>query len=135
MRVCRVVFSGASLLVLLALFGLGTSCGDEKSKVQLIKVSCPPNVDVTLDPANGPMPPDIYVCKGSTVSWNAPQGVNFTVFFKNHKCPFNGGCKKINQDNKTSGTMKDQGPNLTVFDYGVSIDGELFDPHVVGGGG
>jgi hypothetical protein len=74
MRVCRVVFSGASLLVLLALFGLGTSCGDEKSKVQLIKVSCPPNVDVTLDPANGPMPPDIYVCKG-----NAPQGVNFTV--------------------------------------------------------
>jgi hypothetical protein len=36
-------------LVLLSLFGLGTSCGDEKTKVQLIRVSCAPNVDVTVD--------------------------------------------------------------------------------------
>lgn len=137
MRVSRLRFGGASLLVLLMTFGLGTSCGDEKPKAKVARFACPSNVDVNLDPTNGVSPLDIYVCPLSTVTWKAANGVAFTVFFKNHKCPFKGpgACKNINQDHPTSKPMDDNLKPLTVFDYGVSIDGELFDPHVVGGGG
>jgi hypothetical protein len=71
------------------------------------------------------------------VTWKLKQGVtlHFNVFFKNHKCPFEHGCKDINQDNPQSNAMRDLGATLTVFDYGISIDGDVFDPHVVGGGG
>jgi len=129
------MFIGASLLVLLSLFGLGTSCGDEKSKVKSFSVKCDTSVDVDPTNANGVNPVDIYVCANSPVTWKAAKGVHFTVFFKNHKCPFHGGCRDINQDSPTSGRMNDVGTTLTVFDYGISIEGDVFDPHVVGGGG
>jgi hypothetical protein len=133
MRISRVMFGGASLLVLLSLFGLGTSCGDEKHKVDSYRVKCDTSVDV--DPSTGVKQVDIYVCENTTVTWKAGSGVTtFTVHFKNHKCPFIGGCKNINQDHPTSGLM-DKQPNLIVFDYGIIVNGESFDPHVVGGGG
>jgi hypothetical protein len=134
MRISRVMFGGASLLVLLSLFGLGTSCGDEKRKVKIAGVPCDTSVDV--DPATGVKQVDIYVCENTTVTWKAGSGVTtFTVYFKNHKCPFqNHDCKNINQDNPTSKPM-DKQPHLTVFDYGIIVNGESFDPHVVGGGG
>ena len=135
MHLSRLALSGAGLLVLFSTFSLGTSCGDEKSKLEVVRLACQPNVTVKVDPASpsGVQPTDIYVCENSTVTWQANASTNFTVFFKNHKCPFDKGCK-IDQTHPTSGKMLHL-PYLTVFDYGVSIEGDVFDPHVVGGGG
>jgi len=132
MHFSRVMFGGASLMLLLLLFGLGISCGDEKPRKNSVYLSCQTTVQV--NPTNGADPLDIYICPNSTVTWNA-NGHKFTVIFKHKQCPFKDGCKNIDQDHPSRSTPSEKPPVLTVYDYEILVDGELFDPHVVGGGG
>lgn len=133
MPVSLLRFGGVGLLVLLMVFGLGTSCGDEKPKAKFVSLTCDPNTKVDVDGTTGVIPTDIYACDNTTVTWVA-HGHKFIVYFKNHKCPFKGGCKDIDQDHPTSNPVEKQA-HLTVFDYGILVDSESFDPHVVAGGG
>lgn len=132
MRVTRLVLACASFTFLFVLFALQTSCGDEKrARAEKIKVTCATVIDV--DANTGANPVDAYICSDTTVTWNA-NGHKFHVFFKKNLCPFEGGCKGINDQHPTSSKVKAIS-TLTVFDYGIVVDDDVFDPHVVGGGG
>jgi hypothetical protein len=126
----RIMFGGASLLVLAMFLALPTSSADVKP--QLARLTIPCTTTLNVDPNNGVDVVDAYVCENDAVTWIA-NGHTFHVFFK-HKCPFSPNCKGITDKNPTSGKMK-HNANLTVFDYGIVVDDDVFDPHVVGGGG
>jgi len=106
---------------------LPTDCGQEKAVHPRVAITCTTTINVT---PTGVDVPDAYVCKNNKVTWNA-NGHDFVVFFK-HECPFPT-CKKIDNQNPTAGPIKDYS-NLTVFDYGILIDGTPYDPHIIGGG-
>jgi hypothetical protein len=131
MHFSRVMFGGASLFALCLLFAVETSCGDEKPRYKEVRLQCTTSLDVNT--TTGVSLVDAYICSGTTVTWNA-NGHKFTVFFKNKQCPFAGGCKDINDQHPTSTTVI-KFTLLTVYDYGIIVDGDVFDPHVVGGGG
>jgi hypothetical protein len=133
MRSSRVLFGGASLSALLLLLALGTSCRDQKPKHKSVLVACMTTVTVDPTTPSGVVPEDIYVCPNTNVTWNA-NGHKFVVFFKKKHCPFTT-CKFIDDQHAVSSTVVSM-TVLTVYDYGILIDGDqLFDPHVVGGGG
>jgi hypothetical protein len=131
MNLSRVIFRIVSLSVLLIFLALQTSNGDEKPQYVEVKLACTTSLNV--DPNQGVDLVDAYICDGTKVTWNA-NGHTFHVFFKKNLCPFQGGCRGINNQHPTSGTVKPQS-TLTVYDYGIVVDDDVFDPHVVGGGG
>jgi hypothetical protein len=111
-----------------------TSSADEKPQVARLTVPCTFTINVG-DPNNGVNPVDAYICYGTQVTWVA-NGHKFHVFFKNGLCPFEDGCRGISDQKPTSSKVKDyRNQNLTVFTYGIVVDDNVFDPHVVGGGG
>jgi hypothetical protein len=131
MYLSRVIFRVVSLSVLLIFLALQTSSGDEKPQYVQVKLKCTTSLNV--DPNQGVDQRDIYVCENAKVTWNA-NGHTFHVFFKNNQCPFQGGCNGISDQHPTSTPVK-HFTALTVFDYGIVVDDNVFDPHVVGGGG
>jgi hypothetical protein len=132
MHFSRSMFGGASLFALCLLFAVETSCGDEKPRYKEVRLQCTTSLDVNT--TTGVNLVDAYICSGTTVTWNA-KGHKFAVFFKDKtKCPFTNGCRGINDQHPTSSTVINM-TLLTVYDYGIVVDDDVFDPHVVGGGG
>ena len=123
----RIISSIAGLFVLFSFLALPTDCGQVKTEYAQLRVTCTTTITVMQ---TGVDEPDAYVCKNATVTWNA-NGHDFVVIFK-HDCPFPS-CKKIDNQHPTAGPIKDV-QKLTVFDYGIVIDGTLYDPHIIGGG-
>jgi hypothetical protein len=123
----RIILGIMGLSALFSFLALPTDCGQVKPEYFQLRVTCTTTIKVG---ETGVDEPDAYVCKNTKVTWNA-NGHDFVVFFK-HDCPFPS-CKKINNQNPTAGPIKDL-QKLTVFDYGIIIDGTLYDPHIIGGG-
>ncbi len=124
----RIVLSIAGLCVLFVSLTFPTSCSEEKVQYIQVKFACRTTINVT---DTGVDTPDAYVCPGNKVTWNANNHV-FTVFFKNG-CPFQSGCKEIDNQKPTAGPIIST-TNTTIYDYGIVVDGKLFDPHIIGGG-
>ena len=129
----RVMFGSASLLALFLLSALETSGRDEGAKTIQFLVPCTTTIDVDPNQPGGVNPPDAYICTGTNVNWRANKH-KFKVFFKNGKCPFSTNCRGIN-DQQTSVNTVGSFTAFTVFSYGILVDDDWFDPHVVGGGG
>jgi hypothetical protein len=126
----RIVLSTAGLCVLLSFLALPTSCGEEKVQYIQVKFACRTTINVT---DTGVDTPDAYVCPGNKVTWNA-NGHIFTVFFKG-TCPFVSGCREIDNQKPTAGPLITTSSSTpTIYDYGIIVDGKLFDPHIIGGG-
>jgi hypothetical protein len=123
----RIYLSITGLFALFSVLASPTDCGQEKIAYFQLRVVCTTTITVMQ---TGVDQPDAYVCKNNNVTWNA-NGHDFVVVFK-HDCPFPS-CKKIDNQHPTGGPMKDL-QKLTVFDYGIVIDGTLYDPHIIGGG-
>lgn len=131
MSVNRTILSIAGLSVLFSFLALPTDCGQQKSEVYKLTVTCTTQINVTPTGVNVP---DAYVCKNTKVTWVA-NGHIFSVGFKNGVCPFQGqgACKEIDNKQPTAGPIKDTSTPVT-YDYGIVVDGQLFDPHIIGGG-
>jgi hypothetical protein len=110
---------------------LKTSSADEQQKFVAVKIPCTYTIDV--DPSKGVKQIDAYICYGTQVTW-VGNGHKFHVFFKKGLCPFEDGCRGISDQKPTSSKVKAYAA-LTVFDYGIVVDDDVFDPHVIGGGG
>ena len=130
MYLSRVMFGGASLSVLLMFLPMKSSSADEKPNFASLTVPCTYTIDV--DPSQGVKQIDAYICHDTQVTWVA-NGHKFHVFFKKGLCPFKDGCKGISDQKPTSSMVKKY-KDLIVFDYGIVVDDDAFDPHVVGGG-
>ncbi len=128
MSLYRIVPGIMGLSLLLSLLALPTSCGEEKFQYVQVKFACKTTINVT---DTGVDTPDAYVCSGNKVTWNA-NGHIFTVFFKN-SCPFVSGCKEIDNQKPTAGPINSTA-STTIYDYGIVVDGKLYDPHIIGGG-
>lgn len=124
----RVVLGITGLSFLFALLALPTSCSQDKVQYVQVKFACRTSINVT---DTGVDITDAYVCAGNKVTWNANNHV-FTVFFKS-SCPFQSGCKEIDNQKPTAGPIISS-TNTTIYDYGIVVDGKLFDPHIIGGG-
>jgi hypothetical protein len=140
MSVSRLVFwVSSSLFAVLLLCILGSlGCG-VKPEVQAKKpktFDCGKEQDITVDlqKKNGVDKQAVYVCDGDTVVWKPANGVNsFAVHF-NGDCPLTSCTSDIT--NNTPQTAATQPTELTVYKYTLIINGtQVFDPHVVGGGG
>ena len=132
MSLYRILLGIAGLIVVFALLALPTSCSQgSQEKYARFQVPCTKTIDVTDTGVN---PPDAYICKGDKVTWNANNHV-FTVFFKKD-CPFGkGNCKEIDNKYPTAGPIvATSSTTPTIYDYGIVVDGNLFDPHIIGGG-
>jgi hypothetical protein len=124
----RIILGITGLSALFSFLASPTDCGQKTATEYFqLRVTCTTTITVM---ATGVDEPDAYVCKNNNVKWDA-NGHDFVVFFK-HDCPFPS-CKKIDNQHPTAGPMKDL-QKLTVFDYGIIIDGTLYDPHIIGGG-
>jgi hypothetical protein len=126
----RTLLSIAGLCVLFVSLALPTSCSEDKNQFYQVKFACVTTINVT---DTGVDKPDAYVCKNGKVTWNANNHI-FFVFFKKD-CPFTGpgACKEIDNQHPTTTPIKDT-MTLTVYDYGIVVDGTVFDPHIIGGG-
>ena len=123
----RIILGITGLTILFSLLALPSSCSQDKTEY-VLKFSCTTTINVT---DTGVSIPDAFVCANNKVTWNA-NGHIFFVFFKN-ACPFQGGCKEIDNQKPTSGPMNPV-TKPTIFDYGIVVDGKPFDPHIIGGG-
>jgi len=127
----RIVLSFAGLCVLFSCLALPTSRSEDKQVYVQLRFACVTTVNVT---DTGVDIPDAYVCKNGKVTWNANNHI-FFVFFKKD-CPFSGpgACKEIDNQHPTTSPITDT-TTPTVYDYGIVVDGKVFDPHIIGGGG
>lgn len=128
--------SGIALLLVLWANGCGHEAKEEKEEKDesagaYVKISCADKV-VDVDPMVGAKPLAVYVCNGRTVTWK-DNGHAFKVEFKGDS-PFSSDERVFhNQHAKSVGVKHlDQ---LTVFEYKITVDGKVFDPQVIGGGG
>jgi hypothetical protein len=123
----------ASRLALVLLLIFGASGCAKQPKVG--KLPACGNKTVNVDPSYGADPEAVYVCEGDTVMWNPTANVGtFLVEFKND-FPFEGLKKKFDKGDPKSQKAKPQ-PNLKVYEYKITVNGQSFgDPQVVGGGG
>jgi hypothetical protein len=122
----RIILSVAGLSVLISLLVLPTRCDQEKDVLRPT-LTCITNINVQ---DAGVDQPDAPVCENTKVTWSA-NNHDFVVFFKS-ACPFPD-CKHINNLHPTTGPMQHVS-QFTIFDYGIVIDGKLYDPHIIGGG-
>jgi len=132
MNFSRVMFGGASLSMMLLFLPMKSSSADD-NKPTLVELRLPCTTSLDVDPNQGVVQIDVYICENTKVTWKA-NGHTFNVFFKKNQCPFQGGCRGISDQHPTSTPVKHM-TSLTVFDYGIVVDDQVFDPHVVGGGG
>ena len=131
MSVNRIISSIAGLSVLFSFLALPTDCGQQqKPNTYTFTVPCTTIINVT---STGVDVKDAYVCKNTKVTWVAHDHI-FSVGFKNGVCPFQGtgGCKEIDNKQPTAGPIKDDATGI--YDYGIVVDGLLFDPHIIPGG-
>lgn len=128
----RIMFGVATLSVLSMFLAFKTSSADVAPQFARLTTPCTFTIDVG-DPTYGVKQVDAYICSGTQVTWVA-NGHTFHVFFKKNLCPFKPNCKGITDKHPTSGTVISS-TALTVYDYGIVVDDDVFDPHVVGGGG
>jgi hypothetical protein len=124
----RIILSVPGLLVVISFLTLSANYGQQKPTTIVLTIPCTTTIQVT---ATGVNPTDAYVCAHGSVTWNA-NGHEFSVAFK-RACPFPN-CNHIDNAHPTAGPIKDLAA-LTVYDYGITIDGITYDPHIVGGGG
>ena len=129
MSLSRVVLGITGVSLLFSFLALPSSCGQEKVQYVQVKFACKTTINVT---DTGVDTQDAYVCGGNKVTWNANNHI-FFVFFKNG-CPFVSGCKEIDNQKPTAGPIIST-TTTTIYDYGIVVDGKLFDPHIIGGGG
>jgi|KBSMisStandDraft_5_1062788.scaffolds.fasta_scaffold2252477_1 hypothetical protein len=130
MSFSRIISTCTGLLVLISLLASPTSCDQGKTTYYQLKVACTTMLNVNSQ--TGVDLADAYVCKNTKITWNANDHI-FFVFFK-HDCPFGAnGCKEIDNQHPTAGPITSD--TFTVYDYGIVVDGKLFDPHIIGGGG
>ena len=133
----RVACGGTGLFALVLLFTLGS--GGCTAKLPKIKTSVTINcvTNITVDPSTGvdSHKKAAYVCSGDTVKWDAKPGVTFTVDFPG-ACPFNS-CRGITDAQPKATVLPPSAypTDLTVFKYTITVNGQMFDPHVIGGGG
>ena len=126
------VWFGAVLLVMWGVSGCG------KKEVKGPAVQCgnkTVTVGVPVPPATTPATPEaVYVCEDDVVTW-APAGnvETFEVEFKKDY-PFVGNAKKFHKGDPPSPKTKKQKPGLTVYEYKLTVNGQPYDPQVVGGG-
>lgn len=92
-------------------------------------------VDVPVPPKTSPATPEaVYVCEGDDITWAPTANVQtFEVDFKKDY-PFSGSKKKFDKGNPKSPKTKHQDPGLTVYEYKLTVNGQPYDPQVVGGG-
>lgn len=129
MSLARIISGIAGLSVVFSLLASPMGCSQEKTMYAQIRLACTTTIKVNSQ--TGVDVTDAYVCKNSKVSWKADDHI-FFVFFK-HDCPFGpSGCKEINNQHPTAGPITSD--TLTVYDYGIVVDGKVFDPHIIGGG-
>jgi hypothetical protein len=127
----RIMSGIAGLAVLISFLALPTSCGEEKQMFVQFKVPCTTTLNVNTQ--TGVDVVDAYVCKNTTVTWQANDHT-FCVVFK-HGCPFGPkGCNQIDNQHP-SAKVAVTSTTPTVYDYGILVDGQLFDPHIIPGGG
>jgi len=127
----RIILSIAGLSVLFSFLASPTNCGQEKPKVYHFTLPC--RTILKVDSTQGVDILDAAVCGTDTVTWQA-NGHTFCVFFK-HDCPFADAndCKQIDNDHNKKGPVKASASPI-VYDYGIVVDGKVFDPHIIGGG-
>jgi hypothetical protein len=126
----RTILSITGLTVLFSFLASPTSCGGDEPGYYKIKIACTTTLNVNSQ--TGVDVPDAYVCKKTKVTWQANDHI-FFVFFKS-KCPFGpNGCKEIDNNKPTAGPLASD--DFAVYDYGIVVDGKVFDPHIIGGGG
>jgi hypothetical protein len=132
MHFSRIMVGGLSLPVLSMCLALKTCSADVTPKLATLTVPC--TYTINVDPTYGVKEVDAYICNNTTVTWAANKHT-FHVFFKKNKCPFKtpANCKGISDKNPQA--TVDDIKTFTIFDYGIVVDDDLFDPHVVGGGG
>jgi hypothetical protein len=126
----RTILVTAVLSVLFSLLASSTDCGQGKIAYYQLTIACTTTLNVNSQ--TGVDVPDAYVCKNNKVNWK-DNGHIFFVFFK-HDCPFKpNDCKEIDNQHPTAGPIVSN--TFAVYDYGIVVDGKLFDPHIIGGGG
>lgn len=129
MTLARMILTIMGLSMVFSLLASPTGCRQEKTMYAQIRLSC--TTQINVDPQTGVDVQDAYVCKNNQVTWIA-NGHTFCVFFK-HDCPFGpNGCKVIDDHNPKSGPVASD--KFEVYDYGIVVDGKVFDPHIIGGG-
>jgi len=123
-------------LVLLLMFG-ANSCKEmpKVSGKKTIPIPCDTTIDV--DPTLGVKEQVVYVCEGDTVAWN-PHGATFVVDFKGKESPFDqggvSGSGSLKFDNNNPNGRARHYAKLTIYEYKITVNGQAFDPQVVGGG-
>jgi hypothetical protein len=92
-------------------------------------------VDVPVPPTTTPATPEAaYVCEDDVVTWAPAANVQtFEVEFKKDY-PFVGNKKKFHKGDPPSPKTKKQKPGLTVYEYKLTVNGQPYDPQIVGGG-
>src|SRR5260370_28967196 len=129
MLIYRIMSGFVGLAVLISFLALPTSCGEEKPKYVQYKIVCAPTVDLNVDTNTGVDNVDAYVCKDTVVNWKA-NNHTFCVVFKNG-CPFGtNGCNQIDNQHFSAKVAVSHNPPK-VYDYGILVDGKLFDPHII----
>ncbi len=114
---------------LILLLALGASGCKQAKKVK--SFTCEDQI-VNVNLNNGAQPQAVYVCEDNTVTWNA-NGHQFLVEFKKDS-PFKDNEKKFDNQHAHSAGGK-RLPELTVYEYRITVDGtRVFDPQVIGGG-
>ena len=130
MSVNRIISSIAGLSFLFSFLALPTDCGQQQPETYKFTVTCTTTINVT---STGVDVQDAYVCKNTKVTWVANDHI-FSVGFKNG-CPFQGqdACKEIDNQHPTAGPIKVT-TTTVIYDYGIVVDGQLHDPHIIPGG-
>jgi len=118
----------AALLIAVAIAG----CKERhEPNDRVVKIRCGDQT-VNADPVKGAVPAVIYLCDDDKVTWNA-NGHAFKVEFKEDS-PFSDDDKVFDNTHAQSKKVKHLG-DWAVFPYKITVDGKVFDPHVIGGGG
>ncbi len=142
MRHGQILPGNVLVLGLAFLFALGaSSCQQAKigkrykvGNTYAVAVLCGDQT-VQVNPDTGAEPQVVFLCRDSTVTWNA-NGHTFSVEFENGS-PFSDDGKQFNNGHPRSAGAK-YFRETVVFKYRITVDGtHTFDPQVVpiGGGG
>jgi hypothetical protein len=140
MRVSRLVFWVSSslfavlLLCILGSLGCGVQPAFKAKKPKTFDCGKEQDISVDLQKKNAVDKQAVYVCDGDPVVWKPANGVtSFKVHFTGD-CPFTSCASDITDS--TPQIAATQPTDLTVYKYSLTINGtQVFDPHVVGGGG
>ena len=120
------------LLSLTLLLKFGAAQEVTTKTPQYVQFKCA-NQTVKVDPTNGTNPKAVYLCPGSTLTWDANHH-KFVVAFQK-KSPFTDGQMVFDNDHYQSAPAVND-TVLTVYNYIIIVDGKTVDdPQVVGGGG